>query len=149
MMTQALKEAQISTETEPSESFHRRVARAIRAEEPRSLWEAMVAPFRTTPLKWRLALPALGAMAVAILVLSVLASKSRTGSLPSSAPYSARTVSASSVNSDLPPTLANYRLVANQSLEALDELLTRQANKLRPPAPIYTASTFALVEPVD
>jgi len=148
-MTRALKQAQMGTETEPSESFHRSLARAIRAEEPRSLWEGLAAPFRATPLKWRAALPALGAMAVAIVVLSVLASRFGTGSGPSPAPSSARAVSAPGLNSDLSPTLANYRLVANQSLEALDELLTRQANRPRSPAPIYTASTFALAEGAD
>jgi anti-sigma factor RsiW len=148
-MTRALKEAQTRTEIEASEAFHRRVARAIRAEESRSLWEAVAAPFRGTSLKWRAALPVLGAMAVAMVALSVLVSRFRTGSVPSPAPSPAQAVSAPSLSSDLPPTLANYRLVANQSLEDLDELLTRQGNRNRSSAPIYRALSFALADLPD
>jgi hypothetical protein len=148
-MTQALKEAQISAEIETSEAFHRTVARAIRAGESRSLWEVVAAPFRGPPPKWRAALPVLGAMALAIVVLSVLASRSRFGRVPSSAPSSLRAVAAAGLNRDLPPTLANYQMVANQSLEDLDALLTRQGNRNRAPAPIYTASTFALADPSE
>jgi|GEM_PF-486428 len=146
-MTRALKEAQVRTEIETSESFHRSVARAIRAEKPRSLWAMAAAAFRAAPPRWRAALPVLGAMTVVIVILSVLAPRFRTRSVPSPVPSSARAVSAPGLQSDLPPTLANYRLVANQSLEALDELLTRQGNRRRSPAPIYTASTFALIDP--
>ncbi len=148
-MTRALKEAQIRTEIEASDAFRRKVARAIRSEESRSLWEVVVAPFRGTPLKWRAALPVLGATAVAMMLLCVLVARSRIGSLPSPAPPSARAVSAPGLNSDLPPTLANYRLVANQSLEDLDELLTRQGNRNRSPVPIYRAWTFALADLAD
>jgi hypothetical protein len=49
-------------------------------------------------------------------------------------------VSPSSSESDLAPTIANYQMVANQSLEQLFELLTRQGNKRLPPAPVYTVS---------
>ena len=148
-MTRALKEAQTRTELDASESFHRKVARAIRAQESWSLREAVAAPFRGTPLKWRATLPVLGAMALAMVVLSVLVSRVRTGSIPSPATSPARGVSASGLNSELPPTLANYRLVANRSLENLDELLTRQANRKRSPVPIYRASTFALADLAD
>jgi anti-sigma factor RsiW len=148
-MTWALREAQIRTEAEPSESFHRTVARAIRAQEPRSLWEMAAAAFRATPLKWRAALSALGATAMAIVVLSVLASRFGTGGLPSPAPSPARAVLAPGLNGDLAPTLANYQLAASQSLEGLDDLLTRQANKPRSPVPLYTASTFALANLSD
>jgi len=145
-VTRALKEAQARTDIGASESFHRAVARAIRAEESRSVWEAVTAPFRGARLRWRAALPALGAMAVAIAALGLLVSRFGTGNVPSPAPPSVRAVSAPGLNSELPPTLANYQLVANHSLEDLDELLTRQANRRHSPAPIYRASTFAFAE---
>jgi hypothetical protein len=53
-------------------------------------------------------------------------------------------VSESSSGSDLAPTLANYQMVASQSLEKLSELLTRQGNKSLPPTPVYTASSLEL-----
>jgi anti-sigma factor RsiW len=148
-MTRALKEAQTRTQVAASESFHRKVARAIRAQESWSFREALAASFRGTSLRWRAALSVLGAMAVAIVALSLLASRFRTGSVPSPAPSSARAVSAPSFNSDLPPTLANYRLAANRSLEDLDALLTRQGNRNRSPVPIYRASTLALADLAD
>ena len=43
----------------------------------------------------------------------------------------------------LAPTVANYEMMANQPLEKLDELLTKQGSRNLPPAPIYTASTLA------
>jgi hypothetical protein len=33
-------------------------------------------------------------------------------------------------------------MVANESLEKLDQLLSEQRNRKLPPAPVYTASTF-------
>jgi predicted anti-sigma-YlaC factor YlaD len=46
---------------------------------------------------------------------------------------------------DLAPTISNYQMIANQSVEDLDELLTRQANLRRAAAPSYTASSVAAV----
>ena len=63
-----------------------------------------------------------------------------------SAPPAAQAVSASSSESDLEPTIANYEMVANQSLEKLSELLTRQGSKNLPPVPIYTASSLTLAD---
>jgi hypothetical protein len=45
----------------------------------------------------------------------------------------------------LAPTLANYQRTANQSLEKLDALLTRQSERALPAPPSYTASTLSLV----
>jgi hypothetical protein len=39
---------------------------------------------------------------------------------------------------DLPPTMANYRMVADQSLEKLDELLSQQANRNLSPVAVLT-----------
>jgi hypothetical protein len=40
-------------------------------------------------------------------------------------------------------------MAANQSLETLDELLTRQGIRSLPPAPVYTASMFAAANALD
>ena len=60
------------------------------------------------------------------------------------APPTVQVVSVSSSESDLAPTIANYQMIANQSLEKLSELLTRQGNKPLPPTPVYTISSFEL-----
>jgi hypothetical protein len=63
-------------------------------------------------------------------------------SLPATPAVQVATASGS--ESDLAPTLANYQMIANESLEKLSEVLTRQGNKSLPPAPVYTASSFQL-----
>jgi hypothetical protein len=57
-----------------------------------------------------------------------------------------QTVSVSDADNDLAPTIANYQRVANQSLDKLDVLLTRQGNRPLPSMPIYTASMFGLAQ---
>jgi hypothetical protein len=51
--------------------------------------------------------------------------------------------------SDPDPTISNYQMVANRSLEKLDELLTRQGNRNPSPSPIYTASTLPRADAPD
>ncbi|HEV2211041.1 MAG TPA: hypothetical protein VG167_19890 [Verrucomicrobiae bacterium] len=55
------------------------------------------------------------------------------------------TPAAGHAKTDLAPTISNYQMIANQSVEDLDELLTRQANLRRASAPSYTASSVAAV----
>jgi hypothetical protein len=43
-------------------------------------------------------------------------------------------------NSD--PTILNYEMAADQSLEKLDTLLTEQGNRALPAAPIYRTGSF-------
>jgi len=61
----------------------------------------------------------------------------------------ARAVAAPSAAADPAPTLASYEKVAGQSLEELDDLLTRQSSRPPSPARIYTASSPALAELSD
>jgi hypothetical protein len=68
---------------------------------------------------------------------------------PVSAPLPAQVVSTDNPGGELAPSLANYQIVANRSLDELDELLTRQAHHPQPRAPIYTASAFVLVSSPD
>ena len=50
---------------------------------------------------------------------------------------------------DLAPTISNYQMIANHSLEKLDEVLTTEGNRNPPPAPVYTVSSFAHVTLLD
>jgi hypothetical protein len=143
-VTERLAAAEVTPEIEASESFHKRLAG--RLEQPASLWEALFAQFAATRLNWRVALPALGAAALVIATLAILVRQlvvsppAQTGGQALLTPLP---------KSDLAPTIANYQRVANRSLDELDELLTRQANRHPPPAPIYTASMFALANAAD
>jgi hypothetical protein len=51
-----------------------------------------------------------------------------------------------SADNDLEPTIANYQRAADQSLDKLDALLTRQGNRALPSMPVYTASTRTLAK---
>ncbi len=117
--------------------FHQRVAEKLQAVGSSSVLKDLAAWLRGTMLNWRVALPA-----IAVLVLALLAVVA-SGHHPALSPAARATVqavSASNSESDLAPTIANYQRVANQSLEKLSELLTKQGNKRLPPAPVYTIS---------
>ena len=139
-VTQKLTAAELKTDIRASESFHQKVVHRLRAEKSVDVWETVVAHLRGTMLNWRVALPVVGAAVVVIAVMSTFLWRPN---VPLPAPSRATIASAPNINSDLPPTIANYLMVANQSLEKLDELLTRQGNRNPSPARIYTASTLA------
>jgi len=126
---------------EASRSFHRGVAEKLRAIGSGSVLENLTACLRGRVLAWRAVLPALAVLLVAVLVF---VTPRRQPAPARAAPPAVPVVSASGSGSDLAPTLANYQLIASRSLQALDELLTRQGNDRLPPAPIYTASSVQL-----
>jgi anti-sigma factor RsiW len=145
-VTQRLAAAEMPPDIQASESFHQRLVTRLRAEQPASLWETVAGLLAAARLHWRVALPVFGAAALVIATLSILV---RQPAVPPPAPISVQAVSTPAPKSDLEPTVANYQRVANRSLDELDDLLTRQANRNPPPVPIYTASMFALANAAD
>ena len=129
--------AEIRPDVQASESFHRRVVGRLRTEEPGSLWETPVSFLRAGSLNWRVVLPVIGGTAALVVALALYEEHPGDSSYPTS---SIPAVAAVGLKSDLPPTIANYEMVASQSLEKLDELLTRQGNRIPSPTRIYTAS---------
>jgi hypothetical protein len=127
---------------EASEVFHHRVAKELQAVESNSVMENLRAWLRGALLNWRMAVPAIAVVVIALLAM-VAPRHHPALSLP--VPPVVQVVSASGSGSDLAPTIANYQMVANQSLEKLSELLTRQGNKRLPPAPVYTISSLEVV----
>ena len=140
-VTEGLASAAPDSNLEASGSFHHRVAEKLQAIESRPALEDLATWVRGPMLSWRVALPAGAVLVIALFVL-VAPRHPPTSSLP--APPTVQVVSAASPESDLAPTIANYQMAANQSLERLSELLTRQGNKRLPPAPVYTASSLGL-----
>ena len=141
-VTERLSAAQPETAIQASESFHQRLAGKLRAAESSSGWESLTAVIRATLLDWRKALPVSAALILAVCAL-VAVLRQQPASVPP-VPPTAQAVSAVAAESDLPPTLANYQMLACQSLKKLDAVLTAQGNKSLPPAPVYTAATFRL-----
>jgi hypothetical protein len=135
-VTEKLATAETGSDIQATESFHRRVVDAVRATEGDSVWKTLVEQTRRAVLNWRLALPVAGA--AVLLVLSLVVWHSR---VPSPVQRDAQTTKTPSFEADLQPTVGNYEMVANRSLEKLDELVTEQGNRNSPPAPIYTAAT--------
>jgi len=136
-----LASAKPDSDLEASELFHRKVAEKLQAVESGSTWENLTAFIRGTLPNWRVALPVTAALVIAVFALITL----RQSPPPASpVPPAVPVASTAGSESDLPPTLANYQMIAGQSLRKLDEVLNAQGNKALPPAPIYTASTFRL-----
>jgi anti-sigma factor RsiW len=141
--TRKLGEARTDPDIHASEFFHRRLVARLRTEKSESIWKTATVFFRASLLNWRVALPA--AAVVLVLAVGLVAQRQhpRAVVLPP-APSTAGVVSSRIPGADLPPTLASYNALANHSLEKLDALLTAQAKKALPPAPVYTASMFTL-----
>jgi anti-sigma factor RsiW len=128
-------------EIEPSARFHRKLVARLRTEQPVSPWATLF-----TGLNWRIALPAMGAAALVLLMLSLLPRHPEIAS-PVQVSYSVTPPRAPAP--DLSPTIANYERVATRSLDELDDLLTQQARRNPPPAPTYTAAILPLAGTPD
>ena len=126
-ITEALEATQPDTNLEVSEEFYAKVAGKIQAVDA-SFGDEDIGFLRSL-LGWRNALPAV--LLVVMLMSMVLLRYPPTS--VSQNPSPAQLVSPSGAGTDMAPTLANYQMVANQSLEKFSELLTKQGNKRLPP----------------
>lgn len=143
-VTAKLSAAGFRSDFTASESFHRKVGARVRASESISVSRTLAVFLHAGAMR-RMALPLIGATAAIILAL-VLLHRSSEVSLPIPRGQS---VAAAPAKVDLPPTVANYQMVASQSLEKLDALLNSQAKRTPSPVPIYTASALALESASD
>lgn len=155
LVTQKLAGGKIRSDIQTSEAFHQRVVGALGTKKAGSAWNTIVAQLGNAargvafPDSWfssRLALSIIGATAVAIAAFVLFV---RTPGERSQRPAENTAVLTPAAKSDLDPTIANYQLVANRSLEKLDELLTRQGNRNISPSPVYTASSLAHASSLD
>ena len=136
-VTERLIAVEAAPDIQASESFHQQVVGRLRAEKSGAFSEAALPRLRATLVNWRVVLPVIGATAVVIAAWSVFGPPP---GVPSPARTGAQAMLTPNITNELDPTISNYRMVANRSLEELDELLTRQGNRNRPPTPLYTAS---------
>jgi hypothetical protein len=142
-VTEMLVQTEADADVQPSEVFHQKLAGRLRAAKPDSFEKILAAYLQGTLLNWRVALPAIAALVV---IGITFATWRQPPVVPSPRIASTQTMSVSDADNDLAPTIANYQRVANQSLDKLDALLTRQGNRPLPPMPIYTASTLGLAQ---
>jgi hypothetical protein len=134
---QALATGIPTADVDPSPRFYKRLEGRLKTARPYSGLEHLGLWMGRAFWNWRVALPA------ALLVLCVAVFAFKWEELRPPAPQIG---SVSVISSDPAPTLANYKMVASQSLEQLSELLDRQGDKPLPPAPIYTASGGVLAK---
>jgi len=139
-VTQKLGAVELGSEIQTSEAFHQRVVRSLRAEETAAA-SSLLTQLRAALSNWRVALPLAGA--TALLVVGFLFF-----TRPSPVPNVAK-VSPPNVKTELDPTISNYQMIANRSLEKFDELLNRQATRNPSAGPIYTASMLSTRDGLD
>ena len=107
-----------SPEIDPSPFLHRRIRNRLLETRPHPVFP------------WRLLVPALAAMAFVMFVLP----RSQKVALPPA-------LSITSVHA-IDPTVLNYQMAANQSLEKLDAILTEQGNRALTPVSTYRADSL-------
>jgi hypothetical protein len=147
-VTASISAAEMNTDIVTTATFHRRVVAAVKAEEARTVWPNVGGFFRGTLLKWRVVFPTLGGIGIVFVVGLLLNSQPKSGAaLPGSS--KSQSDSAHSRVADFRPTIANYQMVANQSLEKLDQLLSEQGSRRLPPAPVYKASALIAADVSD
>jgi hypothetical protein len=140
-LKQTLAVTGCAPEIEASESLHRRIMSAFRANQTRTAREPKFPGLWGLHTTWRTAVPAVCAVGIALVILAAAVWRHNNYPLAPTQTYLIRTPK---VNTDILPTIANYRAVANQSLDELDELIAQQAKKPVPAPPRFTATTLAL-----
>ena len=142
-VTERLAAAEANPDVQASESLPPKIGRQIADGKTGFPWGNSGGVSSGNLLNWRVALPAIAAL----VVIGVTVAIWRQPPVVSSSPRAGiQTASVSDADNDLAPTIANYQRVANQSLDKLDALLTRQGNRPLPSMPIYTASTLGLAK---
>ena len=137
-----LTAARTDPQETPSEAFHHKLAARLEREKPRSAVGDLLSGFRA----WRAAIPLAGAAVVIVGIYWAVQDHSHQPAPPRPV---GPVVSKGKINGDLPPTVANYNMVANQSLDKLDDLLNRQGNRNPQRGPIYNASARFLAGTLD
>jgi anti-sigma factor RsiW len=140
-VTKKLSAAEPDAKVQAPDFFHQRLTGKLRAAESRSVLEDVMAWIARMTPGWRVALPG---MAVVLLTVFVVVTKRQPSADTVALPPAVQVVTTSSSVSDPAPTMGNYQMIAGQSLDKLDDLLTKEGNESLPPAPIYTASMSKL-----
>jgi anti-sigma factor RsiW len=124
-----------------TESFHRKAVAAVKASQEGSVFNPFLRRFQ---LSW--AWPAAASVAVIAITMFVLLSTSRTKDRPATAvavsAVPASTAPKYPLQKSNPATFAAYEMIANDSLDKLDDVITREGIKNQAPAPAYTASSL-------
>ena len=142
-IAQELSSPPLAPELQPRPSFHRGLVAALREQHSQSSCDLFATPLWRPVPNWAAALAVCLVLVAAFLLWSP--STRRPGTLSQASSGPPRLASVPTSQEEPPaPTISNYRLAANRSLDELDELLTRQARQCAPATPLFTASSSGL-----
>jgi hypothetical protein len=135
-ITTTLRSVEPTSELDVSDAFKTKLSRALQERYAHAGGNFQMRPCSAPAVFWRIAWPALATVAVALAAGFIWLHVARVVTpLPSPD---------NNFRDDPAPTIGNYQMVADRSLEQLDALLTRQANRALPPCPVYSVSLFSL-----
>ncbi len=129
-----LESAAPNSQLKASEAFYRRLDGKLQSVQPVSLGKWLEWNVRDWQRNWGLALAA----TVLVLLFGVTVVRHYSGPTPLAQTVTP-TIPPALLAANLAPTVLNYQAIARNSLEQLDEVLTRQGNEPLPSAPIYAA----------
>lgn len=138
LLADTIRRAESDSRDCATTAFHRRVMTALESEQSRPAWYGLPAGW-VFVRGWRIALSVAVVVLMLIVGVTVLHRPLNTAAVVSNAP---RTTDQAEP-ADSAPTLVNYQMAANHSLERLADLLNRQADTPPPSAPVYTASALS------
>jgi anti-sigma factor RsiW len=142
-VTEKLAAVEPDTRVQAPDFFHQRLTEKLRAAESGSVLENAPAWIGRMAPGWRVALPG---MAMVLLAVYVVVAKRQPSAHTVVPPPAVVATTTTSPVGDSAPTMGNYQMIAGQSLDKLDEVLTKEGNESLSPAPIYTASMSRLPE---
>jgi len=126
-------------EIKASDTFHRRLTRRIESEGQPGIMARMCAFTRSGGLDWRTVALVAGVVLGVLTVMLALEPQRGRRTVPSAV---GPIVSTARPVEDLVPTFGSYRMLANRSLDALDQELTKEGKVGSAGAPTYTASSL-------
>jgi anti-sigma factor RsiW len=136
-VTGTLAAVEMESNIQTSEIFHQKVVARIKAVRSTSFVRTGMMQLWTTRLNWRVLLPLSGA--VAAIVLLFFDTRHPEVQLP--APSNIQVVTPVAVTeTDFLPSIVNYKMAASRSMDSLNEMLDREADRIPSPMPVYTAS---------
>jgi hypothetical protein len=128
---------EMGSNIQTSGAFHQKVMAGLSVAESTSVQGAGIMHLWITRLNWRVLLPLSGAAAAVVLLFF----NTRHLDVRMPVPSHSQPVAAAGAEADLLPSIANYQMAAFRSLDNLDVILDREADRIQSPLPVYAVST--------
>jgi len=140
-LTRTLGDKGPSPRFQANELFHQELVRKLKSSGRDFTLLDFVQAWSHSLANWKIALPFLGAGALIVIALLTL---KPAPSVPIATQTKPDSQPAQRTTMDIDPTISNYSMLALQSFDRFDDLLTQQGTRNLPPTPVYTASARVL-----